>query len=163
MWLWGDWYYRPPRAVKPTFRLKVRLRRQCTLIERVLTNTIGAMKLHHWFITGIVALLTIGCATTDSQRDYFGLELLLTERQSDSTAVGLLLVVDDKTYVLDEKPVKVTLSPGQHRIDLVEDRGTPPIDSFCTSSDTSIVAAFMIVGGEFRIRSIRGPGGVLSC
>ena len=113
------------------------------------------MKLHHWFITGIVALLTIGCATTDSQRDYFGLELLLTERQSDSTAVGLWLVVDNaERYELDEKAVKLTLAPGQHRIDLVEDPGASPIDSICTSSNISLEADFTVSSSRLRIGEI---------
>ena len=76
---------------------------------------------------------------------------------SDETAAGLWLVVDNaESYELDEKAVKLTLSPGQHRIDLVEDRETPPIDSYCISNMISIEATVKVFSHTLYIATNRG-------
>ena len=115
------------------------------------------MKIHHWFITGAVALaLLIGCATMDSHRAAAPEPAMFTGT-SDRTAVGLRLVVDnDEPYVLDRKAVMRTLSPGRHRIALVRDKGDPPIDSLCISSDISLEAGITVISYTLRIVTDRG-------
>ena len=160
-------------------------------IERVLTTTIGFMR-HHWLITGILALLIVGCATTDSQRDDESGTSLPSEDQpssqrddagtteplptkDDDTAAPLWLVVDNaESYKLHENKAKLSLPPGQHRIDLVEEVGGPPIHSICVSNNIRIERTFTvrmrviaeITDNRGRVAMILGDskaGGFYSC